>query len=214
MAPLVRDYGNDRVAFLPPPADGGLAAEAAFNMLVKSPDAVPAANALALAVAARWRAGGVTSDSLLAAQDLPPAGNTAYPASTSFVTMDRNGNAVACALTMNNLFGTGRILPGLGFIPAASPSAVQPALLSAGLVWNNHIKAFRAAAAASGQSAAPVSVAVGLVNTLRSYRPMSVPVPDPGRLNIISCSGYMPGENGRCGWATDPRGDGLAMGAN
>ncbi len=214
MAPLVRDYGNDKVAFLPPPADGGLAAEAAFNVLAKSPEAVPAANALALAVAARWRAGGVAADSLLASQDLTAAGNTDYPASTSFVTMDRNGNAVACALTMNNLFGTGRILPGLGFIPAASPSAVQPALLSAGLVWNNNIKAFRAAAAASGQSAAPVSVATGLINTLRTYQPMSVPVPDPGRLNIIVCSDYLPGENGRCGWATDPRGDGLAMGAN
>jgi gamma-glutamyltranspeptidase / glutathione hydrolase len=151
---------------------------------------------------------------LLASQDLPAAGNSAYPASTSFVTMDRNGNAVACALTMNNLFGTGRILPGVGFIPAASPSAVQPALLSAGLVWNQHLRAFRAAAAASGQFAAPVSVAFGLANTLHTNRPLSVPVPDPGRLNIIACAGYLPGDNGLCGWASDPRGDGLAMGAN
>jgi gamma-glutamyltranspeptidase / glutathione hydrolase len=214
MAPLIRDYGNDKVAFLPPPADGGLAAEAAFNILVKSPDAVPAANSLALAVAARWRAGGVTPESLLASQNLPAAANTAYPASTSFVTMDRNGNAVACALTMNNLFGTGRILPGVGFIPAASPSVVQPPLLSAGLVWNQHLRAFRAAAAASGQFAAPVSVAFGLANTLRTNRPLSVPVPDPGRLNIAACAAYLPGESGLCGWATDPRGDGLAIGAN
>ena len=214
MAPLIRDYGNDKVAFLPPPADGGLAAEAAFNILVKSPDAVPAANSLALAVAARWRAGGVTPESLLASQNLPAATNTAYPASTSFVTMDRNGNAVACALTMNNLFGTGRILPGVGFIPAASPSVVQPPLLSAGLVWNQHLRAFRAAAAASGQFAAPVSVAFGLANTLRTNRPLSVPVPDPGRLNIAACAAYLPGESGLCGWATDPRGDGLAIGAN
>jgi gamma-glutamyltranspeptidase/glutathione hydrolase len=213
-APLIRDYGNDKVAFLPPPADGGLAAEAAFNILVKTPDAIPAANSLALAVAARWRAGGVTPDSLLASQDLPAAADTAYPASTSFVTMDRNGNAVACALTMNNLFGTGRMLPGVGFIPAASPSVVQPPLLSAALVWNQHLRAFRAAAAASGQFAAPVSVAFGLANTLRTNRPLSVPVPDPGRLNIAACAAYLPGENGRCGWATDPRGDGLAMGAN
>jgi gamma-glutamyltranspeptidase/glutathione hydrolase len=212
--PLIRNYRNDRVAFLPPPADGGLAAEAAFNELAQSPDSVPAANSLALAVAARWRAGGVTPDQLLATQDLPAAASTAYPASTSFVTMDRNGNAVSCALTMNNLFGTGRILPGVGFIPAASPSAVQPALLSAGMVWNQNLGAFRAAAAASGQYAAPISVAVGLVNTLRTKRPMSVPVPDPGRLNIIACSDYLPDENRGCGWATDPRGDGLAMGAN
>ncbi|HEY8290369.1 MAG TPA: gamma-glutamyltranspeptidase, partial [Acetobacteraceae bacterium] len=89
-----------------------------------------------------------------------------------------------------------------------------PPLLSAGLVWNDNIKAFRAAAAASGQSGAPVAVAVGLMNALRTKRPMSVPVPDPGRANIIACSSYLPGPTDGCGWAADPRGDGLAMGAN
>ena len=59
--------------------------------------------------------------------------------------MDRSGNAVVCALTMDNLFGTGRIMPGLGFLAAASPAAVPPPLLSAALVWNDNIKAFRAA---------------------------------------------------------------------
>jgi gamma-glutamyltranspeptidase / glutathione hydrolase len=212
--PLIRDYRNDKAAFLPPPADGGLAAEAAFNILAKNPDDVASAAARSLAVASRWRAGGVTPEALLASNDLPPPTDTLYPASTSFVTMDRYGDAVACALTMNNLFGTGRILPDLGFIAAASPTAVTPPLLSAGLVWNDNIKAFRAAVAASGQSAAPVAVAVGLINTLRSNRPMPVPVPDPGRANAIACSEYLPGTNGSCGWATDPRGDGLALGAN
>jgi gamma-glutamyltranspeptidase/glutathione hydrolase len=212
--PLIRDYGNDKVAFLPAPADGGLAAQSAFDMLARNPDDVASAAARSLAVASRWRTGGVTPEALLASNDLPPPTDTLYPASTSFVTLDRYGDAVACALTMNNLFGTGRILPGLGFIPAASPTAVTPPLLSAGLVWNDNIKAFRAAVAASGQSAAPVAVAVGLINTLRTKQPMPVPVPDPGRANAIACSEYLPGENGGCGWATDPRGDGLALGAN
>ncbi|HET6609114.1 MAG TPA: gamma-glutamyltransferase [Rhodopila sp.] len=213
-APLIRDYGNDKVAFLPPPADGGLAAEAAFNVLAKNPDDVASAAARSLAVASRWRAGGVTAEALLASANLPPPTDTLYPASTSFVTLDRYGDAVACSLTMNNLFGTGRILPNLGFVAAASPAAVTPPLLSAGLVWNNHINAFRAAVAASGQSAAPVAVAVGLINALRTKQPMSVPVPDPGRANAIACSEYLPGVNGSCGWATDPRGGGLALGAN
>jgi gamma-glutamyltranspeptidase/glutathione hydrolase len=213
-APLIRDYGNDKVAFLPPPADGGLAAEAAFNVLVRNSNDVASAATRSLAVASRWRAGGVSPDALLASKDLPPPTDTLYPASTSFVTLDRFGDAVACSLTMNNLFGTGRILPSLGFVAAASPAAVTPPLLSAGLVWNNNINAFRAAVAASGQSAAPVAVAVGLIGALRTKRPMSVPVPDPGRANAIACSEYLPGVNGSCGWATDPRGEGLALGAN
>lgn len=211
--PLIRPYRNDKVAFLPPPADGGLAAEAAFNALVSNPAEPGAAAARALAVAARWRAGGVTPQAALAANNVPAA-PAIFPASTSFVTLDRNGNAVACALTMDNLFGTGRILPELGFLAAASPAAVPPPLLSAGLVWNDNIKAFRAAAAGSGQAGAPLAVAAGLMNALRSNQPMSVPVPDPGRANVVACSRYLPGESASCGWATDPREAGLALGAN
>ena len=212
--PLVRNYRNDKVAFLPPPADGGLGAEAAFDLLARNRNDTAAAMARALAVVARFRAGGITPEAVLAAHDLPSPEPTLFPASTSFVTLDRYGDSVACALTMNNLFGTGRIMPGLGFLAAASPAAVPPPLLSAGLVWNDNIKAFRAAAAGSGQAGAPLAVADALINTLRTDRPMSVPVPDPGRANIIACGQYLPGENGRCGWANDPRQYGLALGAN
>ena len=55
---------------------------------------------------------------------------------------------------------------------------------------------------------------VALINTLKTNRPMSVPVPDPGRANVIACGRYLPGENSECGWANDPREAGLAMGAN
>lgn len=212
--PLVASYGNDRVAFLPPPADGGLAADAAFGVLAANPNDLSAAQARALAVVARYRAGGVTPETLLATRDLPPAGPMVFPASTSFVTLDRNGNAVACALTMDNLFGTGRILPGLGFLAAASPAAVPPPLLAAGLVWNARDKAFRAEAAGSGQEGAALAVAAALINTLRSNQPMPAPVPEPGRANVIACAGYLPGDQNSCGWAKDPREAGLALGAN
>jgi gamma-glutamyltranspeptidase/glutathione hydrolase len=212
--PLIRPFHNDKVAFLPPPADGGLAAEAAFDVLAANPNDLAAASARALAAAARYRQGGVTPEAVLAARDLSLSGETVFPASTSFVTMDRTGNAVVCALTMDNLFGTGRIMPGLGILAAASPAAVPKPLLSAGLVWNDNIKAFRAAAGGSGQAGAPLAVAVALINTLNTNRPMSAPVPDPGRANIIACSRYLPGENSECGWANDPRESGLASGAN
>jgi gamma-glutamyltranspeptidase/glutathione hydrolase len=211
--PLFTKYRNDRVAFLPPPADGGLGADAAFGVLAANPDDLGNAAARSLAVVERYRAGGVTPEAALAARDLS-AGPGAFPASTSFATLDRQGNAVVCALTMDNLFGTGRILPGLGFLAAASPASVPQPLLAAGLVWNDNIKAFRAEAGGSGQSGASLAVAVGLIDTLRSGRPMAIPVPEPGRANVIACGRYLPGENSECGWANDPREYGLAVGAN
>ena len=61
---------------------------------------------------------------------------------------------------------------------------------------------------------APLAVAAALVNALRTGRPMSVPVPEPGRANVIACSRYLPGDNRDCGWASDSREVGLALGAN
>jgi gamma-glutamyltranspeptidase / glutathione hydrolase len=82
------------------------------------------------------------------------------------------------------------------------------------LVWNANVRGFRAAAAGSGQGGAGLAVAVALINTLKTNQPMSVPVPDPGRANVIACARYLPGENNACGWANDPREPGLAVGAN
>ena len=39
-------------------------------------------------------------------------------------------------------------------------------------------------------------------------------VPEPGRANVIACSRYLPDSERSCGWATDPRGFGLAAGSN
>ena len=211
---LVSRVGHDQVAFLPPPADGGLAAAAAFRVLQANPSDVQTANLRALAVAARWRLGHEDPEVLLRASDLTSAGLPALPASTSFATLDRDGNAVVCALSMDNLFGTGRILPGLGFLLAASPVAVPPPLYAAALAWNPSIHAFRAAVGGSGQDGAPLAVAVALSNTLRAGTPMPVLVPEPGRATVIACSRYLPGEPGSCGWAEDPREPGLAVGSN
>jgi gamma-glutamyltranspeptidase/glutathione hydrolase len=115
---------------------------------------------------------------------------------------------------MDNLFGTGRILPGLGILLAASPAAVAPPLYSAAIAWNDNVHAFRAAVGGSGQQGAPMAVAVGMLNALRTTRPMAAEVPDPGRANVISCFNYLPGENGSCAWAADPRESGLAAGGS
>jgi gamma-glutamyltranspeptidase/glutathione hydrolase len=210
---LVRDAGHDHVDFLPLPADGGLAAAAAFDVLEHDPSAVQQAGAASEAAASRFRtaSGTVSADTLLtqagAAPALPP-----LPASTSFVVVDRKGGAVACALTLNNLFGTGRIAPGTGILLAASPAVKPPPLLSSAIAWNENIHAFRAAVAGSGQNAAGLAVASGLAQALAGGG--LGPVPEPGRVNIASCAHYLPGSPGSCQFAADPRGSGLASGGN
>ena len=86
------------------------------------------------------------------------------PAAVSYAVMDTRGGAVACTLTMNNLYGTGRVAPGFGAILAAAPdnlgrtfTPVGPALLTSKLNNRAYI-----AAAASGGVAAPTA----LVNVL------------------------------------------------
>lgn len=213
--PIVVADRRDRVAFLPPPADGGLAAAAAFRLLLGDRAALGPAQARAIAVAARWRAGGAAPEALLAGE-VPPASLPALPASTAFLTLDRHGMAVACALSMDNLFGTGRIAPGTGILLAASPAAVPPPLLAAAIAWSPQRPGFRAAIGGSGQEAAPVAVADGLIQALAparpKARPVPRPVPEPGRINVISCPRYVPGDEDTCRWETDRRGTGAAYG--
>ena len=213
-APIIVRAGRDNVAFLPPPADGGLGAAAAFEVLQRAPGDTNAAGAVALATVGRWRAGGATVEQLLAQPVSGGAGLSGLPASTSFVVLDRDGDAVACALTMGNLFGTGRIAPGTGMLLAASPGAAPRPLLAAGIVFNTNVHAFRAAVGASGQEGASLAAADAIANTLRTNKPMPVPVPEPGRANVIACSRYLPDSEETCGWATDPRGAGLAVGSS
>ena len=232
---------GDQAVFLPPPADGGLAAAAAFRVLLAKPGAFKSAQDRALAVTAAWRSQrGQGNPEALLAGAVPLTALPPLPASTSLVTLDRDGRAVACTFSLNNLFGTGRVAPGTGVLLGASPSWMPPALLAAGLTWNPHIQAFRAAVGGSGQEGAPLAVADALLQiqqisvrvtpggaaaslTPLADSPLPVvstsgatlrPAPEPGRANVISCAGYLPGEQGSCGWTTDPRGAGLAVGSN
>ncbi len=205
--------GGDTASFLPPPADGGLAAAAAFRVLRTNPGAIDLARAAALGTATAWRQGGGDPQALLASTTVPAAGLPPLPASASFATLDRDGNAVICVTTMNNLFGTGRVAPGTGIVMAASPRWLPPALLSAGMVTNRNINAFRAMAAGTGQDGAPVAAALALAETLRTKQPMPVQVPEPGRASVIACGNYLPDASGSCGWVTDPRDAGLAVGS-
>jgi gamma-glutamyltranspeptidase/glutathione hydrolase len=66
--------------------------------------------------------------------------------------------AVACVVTMNNLFGAGRIAPGLGVVLAAPPPA-QPASLVPVIVVNRNSRQVVFVGAASGGLAAAPALA-------------------------------------------------------
>jgi gamma-glutamyltranspeptidase / glutathione hydrolase len=211
-SPVIVPLDDDQVAF--PPTDGGVGAAAALVALKSRPADPQAAFQRSLAAAARWGAGGANLEQVLHGELAAPAAAPLYPASTTFATLDSDGNAVVCALTMNNLFGTGRMVPGLGFLAAASPATVAPPLLAPGLAWSESRHAFHAEAGGSGQAGAALAAAVALSNSVRSGYPMTNLVPDPGRANVIACSRYLPGSDSSCAAATDPREAGLATGGN
>ncbi len=209
---LTVQAGRDLVAFLPPPADGGLGAAAAFQALQNNPSDASGAQARAGGAVSRWRAGAGDPAAILAsggAGALPSSG-----AGTGFAVLDRDGNSVVCSVSMGNLFGTGRIAPGTGVLLGASPSAYGQPLLAAALAYNTNVRGFRAAVAGSGQEGAPLAVAVGMNNALRSTAALPAAVPEPGRANAIACARYLPDNDGSCTWAVDPRSSGLAAAGN
>lgn len=209
--------GGDQIAFLPPPADGGLAAAASFAALQagQSP-----ADALArgLSVASAWRQGGGDAPALLASQQPPALGMEVLPASAGLMVFDRDGAAVTCAFSLNNLFGTGRMAPGMGFLMAAAPNtgSVRPALLSAAIAYNQNLRAFRLGVAGAGQQAAPMAVAgPAALQLLRNVAPgdaLAAGAPPEGRGQLGACLNYLPGTASRCTAVTDPRGAGVALG--
>jgi gamma-glutamyltranspeptidase/glutathione hydrolase len=191
------------VASLPPSADDG-ATLAAFTRLELDPKDVEAARAVMLAALRTARGNSATL----------------LPATTSFVVLDRRGGAVACALSMGNLFGVGRVAAGTGIVLAASPRAWPRPLLSAAIAWDPKRHAFRAEAASSGQEGAPLATAFALEEVLsmdvgdkKQKAPfMPEKVPEPGRANVIACLRELPGPDKYCHWYADPRLTGLATG--
>jgi gamma-glutamyltranspeptidase/glutathione hydrolase len=139
-----------------------------------------------------------------------------FGATTSLVVQDRDGGAVACAFTMNNLFGTGRMVPGMGFLLAPAPGlgSVSAPPLGAILLANTSVKTMRYVGAGSGQGAAPAAAGGPAGLHLGRRAPLAQAVangaPEPGRGVAISCQGSVTASN--CSAVADPRGLGLATG--
>ena len=153
-----------------------------------------------------------------AAGQAAPMVSGSFGASTALVVQDRDGGAVACNFTMNNLFGTGRMVPGMGFLLAAAPGlgSVQAPPAGAILVTSPGSRAMRYAGAGSGQGAAPAAAGgpAGLHLGQRASLPQAIAsgAPEPGRGVAVSCQGGISAS--RCNGVADPRGFGLAAGNN
>ena len=98
----------------------------------------------------------------------PPGTPPGKPTGTGFVVVDREGSAVACGLTLNNLFGVGRAASGMGIILAAlpEPRGRGPDSLAPMLLINNFYSLFYFGAAASGGPVASSALAGVTAGTL------------------------------------------------
>ncbi len=201
---------EEQIALLPATERGSAPTGAALQALGNNPKDIDGAYRRSLAVAAAAQQGNPANQKLMTA-DVPAATPGPLPASTTFAALDRNGGAVICASSLGNLFGTGRIVQGTGILLGASPARVPAPLLSVAMLVNRGKAAFHAMAAGSGQEAAPITAAMGIGAGLAGQLP--VQTPEPGRLTAVGCPGFVPGNPASCRWSTDPRGFGLASGA-
>jgi gamma-glutamyltranspeptidase/glutathione hydrolase len=141
----------------------------------------------------------------------PPVARPENPWATGFVVVDRRGQAVACNLTMNMLFGTGRMAPGTGIFLAPAPGAGGASDVDLGpiMLVNEHTGGFHYAAVGSGGTTAPTAMAqvflanvlaeTGIADAIGARRLHHNGDPDivfhepgepPARLDILKAMGY------------------------
>ncbi|WP_370518172.1 MULTISPECIES: gamma-glutamyltransferase [unclassified Saccharibacter] len=193
---LTLSTGPYQTSLLAPPADGGIGSAAAYRTGGSAQNAVSA-----------WRHSGLhtVSDAqgFITQNHNDAAGLPPLPASTSFVVTDGNGMTVSCALSENNLFGTGRMAGTTGVILGAGSPRYPHPLLSAAIVHDRRGRV-RAALAASGQNEAADTLAQAL-RQVSADQPIT-PRHGEGRLNSISC-GRTPSS---CQGNADPQGNGMS----
>jgi gamma-glutamyltranspeptidase/glutathione hydrolase len=142
--------------------------------------------------------------------------------STSFVTVDAKGGAVACAVTMNGSFGATRVADGAGVVFAATPQATVKGLGSAFLVpvlvvrTNSSAGLYLAGAGAGapkGGAAIEGTVAAALSGTDGAAASALASGPADARspAHAIVCPEGLPA--GACSMNVSPRGYGVGFGA-
>jgi gamma-glutamyltranspeptidase/glutathione hydrolase len=194
-------FGHHTIHTAPPPVAGGLTAAAMFALLseddrfLDTPDEerahlVAEISKRAFADRQNWLDDAAPFDmaglrssmttynkdrpTALAALTPPPKRRLENPAATSFITMDKRGLTVICAVTMNNLFGTGRVVPGTGILLAAAPAPSGNATTSLApvILVNHNTSQLFFAAGSIGGAAAPSALASVMRGALLENMPL------------------------------------------
>ena len=111
----------------------------------------------------------------------PPAARPEDPDGAGFAVADRWGNSVACSLTMNRLFGAGRMAEGTGVLLAATPGPGQDGTLSpsVALLGNEVAGDSHLAMTATGGSAAATALVAVLLEVLVEGQPIEQAIAAP-----------------------------------
>ncbi len=136
------------------------------------------------------------------AGEIKPGAAEKAPGATGFVVADSHGNAVACVLTMRQIFGLGIMPMGSGFLlapgPQVAPQHIVPVI---GISPTDHHMIY--AAAVGGPNA--------LAQAAIAVRTKQAPADGAGLVNMLVCGGGENATSSRCQAVNDPRGAGYAL---
>ncbi|MGQ0664873.1 MAG: gamma-glutamyltransferase [Pseudomonadota bacterium] len=131
----------------------------------------------------------------------PPAARADGSAAASFVVADREGGAVACAVTSYERFGLGRVAPGTGIVLAGAPGGGAQGL-GPMLAINSRDAEFVFAGAATGGAAGTDALVAVALRALADRRSLEEAI-EASRLSytgvpdIVLVEGEMPGLGAR-----------------
>ncbi|MBC7102945.1 MAG: gamma-glutamyltransferase [Parvibaculum sp.] len=136
--------------------------------------------------------------------------------STAFAAIDGAGGAVACAVTMNGAFGSGKVAEGTGVVLAASPSQPVAGLASAFLApvivtgASGEYVRLSGAGAGAPKGAAAIQYVGRNAQTIDAANAALANGPADARspANAIVCPDGI--ASGSCGFAINPGGNGMA----
>jgi len=142
--------------------------------------------------------------------------------STSFVVVDGQGGAVACALSMNGAFGIGHATDGSGVVLASAPDTVikgrgsqylVPLMVVRAKASDGLYGAGAGAGAPKGAAALESSVAAALTGVDGALENAldGSPADEASPVNIIFCQKGLP--RGTCSLHANPKGSGVGLSA-
>jgi len=135
---------------------------------------------------------------------------------SGFIAVDKDGGAVACNISMGQLFGARIVVPGTGIL-LATPSP-EAAAISPLIIANPGNGEFIYAGAAGGTAGAAYAAGAVARATVRDGRSLAQALAaragQGGQVNAIVCVGGIRGGGDTCQGATDQAGGGLALSAN